>query len=263
MRQILAVLGLVATMAFSVTSPAEAGEIPPTVQFDKAWTVAGGAAVEVAYLVTCPDPGDQAAGYRHALSTNYGYLEFRCGPEPTRVVMLLQGKAPAKRAALTLNATVYTAQCFYFDSSELENGEQGCWKVSRTDTVRPKHGRFVPESSVDIGAHLDVTDVKRAPNGGVRLTAAFSCVGTRLYGYFTFEVRQGKRSDYAAASASSREVSCDDESFTRSFVLPPGSQSRPFRKGPTVVAAEWVESFEGGPWAWDTDLYRLRPAPAS
>lgn len=48
MRRILAVLGLLASMSIVVTSPAEAGEIPPTVEFDRAWTVAGGAALSVA-----------------------------------------------------------------------------------------------------------------------------------------------------------------------------------------------------------------------
>ena len=259
MRQILAVLGLVASVALSVTPPAQAGEIPPTVRFDRAWTVARGAAVEVAYVVTCPDPSDRAAGYRHALSTNYGYLEFRCGPAPRRVVMLLEGVVPERDASLTVNATVYTAQCMYFDSSDLANGERGCWKVSRTDTVRPEPGRFVPESRVDIGGHLDVTDVTRTSTGGVQLTAAFSCTRSRLDGYFTFDVRQGRQADYAAASAPLRVVSCNRESFRRTFVLrPASSRSDPFTAGPAVVRAEWVESYEGGPWAFDTALFRLR-----
>ena len=258
MRRIVTILGFLASMTFGWAAPAEAGEIPPVVQFDKAWTVAGGAAVEVAYVITCPDPSDQAAGYRHALSTNYGYLEFRCSSQPQRVVMLLEGRPPAKGASLTMNSTVLTPQCMYWDSSELANGEQGCWKVSRTDTVRPKPGRFVRESSVDIGGHIDVTDVRRTSDGGVRVTAAFSCVGGSLVGDATFEVLQRVRGRYTEASAYVGTVECDDKSFTRTFRLPPSSDSRPITKGRAVVRAEWVQWYEGGPWAWDTGLHRLR-----
>jgi hypothetical protein len=258
MRRMLAVLGLFATMSLSATSPAEAGEIPPTVQFDKAWTVAGGSAVEVAYVIACPDPSDQEPTDRHALATNYGYLEFRCSAQPQRVVMLLEGAPPAKGASLTLNATVYTPQCLYWDSSGLANGEQGCWKVSRTDTARPRPGSFVRESSVDIGARVDVTAVSRTGDGGVRLTAVFSCIGSGIDGDVVFEVRQMTRAGFTAVSVYVGAVPCHDESFTRSFALEPSSVARPFRKGEAVVRAEWVQSYEGGPWAWDTGLHRLR-----
>jgi len=258
MHRILVVLGLIASMSLTATAPAQAGEIPPVVEFDRAWTVAGGAAVEVAYIITCPDPSDEAMGYRHALATNRGYVEFMCGAEPRRVVMLLRGAPPAEGEPLTVDATVYTPQCMYFDSSELGPGEQGCWKVSRTDTVRPKPGGFVRESSVDIGGHVDVTQVRRTRDGGVRLTAAFSCVGSEIDGDLTFEVQQRTRRGYTSTSAYVGNVLCSDESFTRSFTLPPGSASHPFTKGEIVVRTEWVQWYEGGPWAWDTGLHRLR-----
>jgi hypothetical protein len=261
MRRILAVLGLLASMSFFVTSPAEAGEIPPTVEFDRAWTVAGGAALSVAYVVTCPDPSDYANGYRHALATNYGYLEFKCAPEPRRVVMLLPGDAPAKGAPVTLRATVYTPQCMYFDSSELENGEQGCWKISRTDTVRPRPSAFRPATSVDIGSDIEVTRVERKKNGGVRLTARFSCLGAYNFNYgpASFEVHQMTRAGHTSTRGykDSADVFCDDEAFTRTISLPPPAD-RPFGKRKVVVTADWVMSEEGGPWAYYTGLHRLR-----
>lgn len=261
MRRILAVLGLLASMSIVVTSPAEAGEIPPTVEFDRAWTVAGGAALSVAYVVTCPDPSDQAQGYRHALATNYGYLEFRCTPKPQRVVMLLPGDAPAKGAPIKVRATVYTPQCLYWDSSELENGEQGCWKISRKDTVRPRPGAFRPATSVDIGSDIEVTRVERKKNGGVRLTARFSCLGAYGYNYgpVGFEVHQMTRAGHTSSRrfVDSPAVWCEDEAFTRSFSVPP-PENRPFGKKKVVVTADWVMSEEGGPWAYDTGLHRLR-----
>ena len=258
MHRILVVLGLIASMSLMATAPAQAGEIPPVVEFDKAWTVAGGAAVEAAYIITCPDPSDEAAGYRHALATNRGYLEFMCGAEPRRVVILLRGAPPAKGEALTINAKVLTPQCMYWDSSWLENGEQGCWKVTRTDTVRPKPGGFVRESSVDIGGHVDVRRVRRTGDGGVRVTAAFSCVGSDLDGGLSFDVQQRTRRGYTSTSSYVGNVACSDQSFTRTFSLPPGSDARPFTKGRVVLRTEWVQWYEGGPWAWDTGLHRLR-----
>ncbi|QIK65991.1 hypothetical protein G7072_06245 [Nocardioides sp. HDW12B] len=238
---------------------AEAGEVPPVVQFDRAWSVGDGAAVEIAYVVTCPDPSDAANGYRHALATNYGYLEFRCSPEPQRVVLLAEGAAVAKGRPITVDATVYSPQCLYWDTSELENGEQGCWKVTRSDTARVKAGRFVPESTVDIGGRVDVTDVRRTRAGGLRLTAAFSCVEGRIFGYFTFDVRQmTRRGPTSATSPAASEVACFDESFTRTFTVPRRSIDRPFTKGDVVVSAEWVEGYEGGPWAWHSGVQRLR-----
>jgi hypothetical protein len=53
-------------------------------------------------------------------------------------------------------------------------------------------------------------------------------------------------------------VACADESFTRTFVVPRSSINRPFTKGHVVVSAEWVEWYEGGPWAWHSGVQRLR-----
>jgi hypothetical protein len=244
-----------------VMPSAEAGEVAPVVRFDRAWTVGGGAAVEVAYVVTCPDPSDaQHPEYRHAIVTNNHYVEFSCSPEPRRVTLLLPGPPPAKGQPLTLTTRVYTPQCLYYDSSELENGEDGCWKIDRTDTVKKlRSAAFVPESTVDLASHLDVTRVVRTSDGGVRLTARFSCVGGYNWGDLTFEVRQRTRAGYTSAGGyiDSTEVSCDDQTFTRSFSVPSPSTG-PFERGQVVVSAGWVQSQEGGPWAYYTGLHRLR-----
>ena len=146
----------------------------------------------------------------------------------------------------------------YWDSSHLAPGEQGCWKVARTDTTRLKASTFVPESSVDIDAQVEVTNVERAANGGVRLTASFSCA----YDFTNdpnveIEVRQGTRAGYAYARTWD-DVPCDGgDSFTRSFVATP-PQNRPFVKGAMVVDVDWVQDYEGGGLGLYTGLHRLR-----
>jgi hypothetical protein len=260
MRRALAVLGLLVASLLAMP-PAHAGEVAPVVTFDRAWLTGGGAAVEVAYVVSCPDPSDaQHPEYRHAIVTNGHYVEFTCSPEPRRVTLLLPGPPPAKRQPLTFTTRVMTPQCLYFDSSDLANGEQGCWKIDRTDTVtRLKSAAFVPESSVDVGSDLDITRVQRTSAGGVRLTARFSCLQGWNYGPLAFEVRQMTRSGYTSAAgyADSSEVWCEDQTFTRTFSVPPPS-GRPFGRGAVIVSADWVEWPEGGPWAFDTSLHRLR-----
>ena len=59
----------------------------------------------------------------------------------------------------------------------------------------------MPESTVDIGGRVDVTDVRRTRAGGLQLTADFSCVGSRISGYLTFDVRQMTRAGLATASS--------------------------------------------------------------
>ncbi len=260
MRRVVAVLGLV--LASLIAMPAaQAGEVAPVVTFDKAWRVAGGAAVEVAYLVRCPDPSDaQHPEYRHAIVANGHYMEFRCGPEPRRVTVLLPGRAPAKRQPLTVTTRVFTPQCLYWDTSGLANGEQGCWKIDRTDRVeRLRRGAFVPESSVDIGSHIEITQVRRTRRGGLRLTARLSCPGGANMGTLALEAHQRTRSGYRSAGilVDSAEVWCYDETFTRTFTVPAPADRR-FGKGKVVVTADWVQRPEGGPWAYYTGLHRVR-----
>lgn len=256
MHRILALLVALAGLSLTSTAPAQAGEVPPTVTFDRAWTVARGAAMEIAWTVTCPDALDQGSGRRHAISTNYGYLEFQCSSRPRRVVLLAPGRAPAKGSTITVQSTVLTPECMYFDSSDLENGENGCWKVTRTDTTRVKSGRFVRESSVDIGSKVEVKRVTRTKKGGLRLTARFSCLGSWNTGYLTLDASQRTRAGYVS-STGLEEVMCEDEAFTRSFTLPRPENGR-FRKGKVVIAAEWAQDFEGGPYSSDTEVHRLR-----
>lgn len=237
----LAALGIVLVPA----PAAYAGAVPPVVVFERAWTVAGGAAVEVEYTVTCPDPAD--AGMRHALSTNGHYLEFQCGPEPRRIVVLLHqpGSAGERR---TFDTRVYSPQCMYFDSSELEPGELGCWKVDVATETTLGTGAFRPESAVDIGGDVDLTRVRRTDAGALRLTARFSC-SVPLDASPWFRLTQRTRAGVVAAEGPVRQVSCEpgDPQTVRWRATPLVGR---FGKRDVVATVEWIQFAEGGPWAF-------------
>src|SRR5688572_12316400 len=111
MRRVVAVAALLMLFGVALQPIAHAGTLPPVVELERAWVVQRGAALQVAYTVTCPDPADR--GDHHAMWTDNHYLEFTCSPRPRRVVQLLEG--PARKGALSISTRVVSPQCMYYD----------------------------------------------------------------------------------------------------------------------------------------------------
>lgn len=262
----MAVAGLLVLLGVMVPPTAHAGTVPPVVEVERAWAVQKGAALQVAYTITCPDPADQ--DYRHAMVTNGDYLEFRCGPEPTRVVQLLEGPV-SKGARVTVDTEVLSPQCMYVDYTDPDFVIPGCHVVERTDVLRVKGGRFEAESAAGRGGTVTVTKVRAVRDGGLRLVARFSCQGS-LVGWVPFQVSQVTRTGYTSAGdgGADRYVACTPgQSQKLRWTARPSESDPPFALGRRVlVTLDWAKDYEGGQWAYYSGLHKVvrpRSAPAS
>ena len=74
MTRFAVLASLVLMSVVGLQPSAHAADVPPVVEVERAWAVQKGAALEVAYTVTCPDRTDRR--YQHAMWTNGDYLEF-------------------------------------------------------------------------------------------------------------------------------------------------------------------------------------------
>jgi hypothetical protein len=266
MRRVIAVAGLLALLGILLPPTAHAGTVPPVVEIERAWAVQKGAALQVAYTITCPDPADR--GYHHAMVTNGDYLEFRCSPEPTRVVQLLDGPV-SKGGRVTVDTEVLSPQCMYADYNDPDFVIPGCHVVERTDVLRMKGGRFEAESAAGRGGTVTVTKVRAVRDGGVRIVARFACQRP-LDGWVPFQVSQVTRTGFTSAGdgGADRYVDCTPgEPRKLRWVARPSESDPPFAVGRRVVVTlEWAKHYEGGQWAYHSGLHKVvrpRSAPPS
>jgi hypothetical protein len=253
----MAMVGLLMLVAAMLAPTAHAGTAAPVVEVERAWAAQKGAALQVAYTVTCPDPGDQ--GLHHTMITNGDVLEFFCSPQPERIVQLLDGPV-TKGGRITVETEVISPQCMYADYKDPDFVIPGCQVVERTDVLRVQGGRFEPESAAGRGGSVTVTKVRAVRDGGVRLVARFSCAQP-LSGWVPFWVSQVTPKGFTSAGdgGADRFVSCTPGApQTVRWVARPAEGDPPFvANRRVVVSLDWVQHYEGGQWGYHSGLHKV------
>jgi hypothetical protein len=262
MTRFAVLVSLVLMSVVGLQPSAHAADAPPVVEVERAWRVQKGAALEVAYTIACPDRTDSS--YQHAMWTNGDYLEFRCSPQPQRVVQLLPGPV-SKGERLSLDTRVVSPECMYADFTDPDFPIPGCRVVDSTDELRIKAGPFETEDAAGRGGKAVVTRVRAARDGGVRLVARFSCTRP-LEGWVPYQVSQVTRSGYTSAGdgGGDRYVSCTPGDPQRvRWVARPAAGDPSFAFGRRVVVTlDWAFDYEGGQWDYYSGLLQVRRAPS-
>jgi hypothetical protein len=256
------VLALGLTLGLLVAPPAGAEELPPLeVTLERAWRVADGAAVEVAYTVSCPEASE--SGDLHALwaasspapDAPRDYVEFWCYPdEPQRVVLLAHSwyAPPGSEVTLTTSATNWLF-------APWEEGNPNAHRVETTDTTTVKRGAFEPESWADIKADLRLLRTRLTRDGGVRVVHRATC-DTFNGGPISTEIVQ--RTDEGTVWARGwpgdgwLECSAGEKLTLKYVVQPTGGQT--FTRGKAIVEGLWQMCEEFCPRGVSSDEVRLR-----
>jgi hypothetical protein len=232
------------------------------VELERVWRVGGGAAVEAAYSVSCPEA--QETGSLHALWAQTApdapdnYVEFWCYPdEPQRVILLMSTWNDPPGTEVTLTSTV-TNWLF----ASWEDGIPGAYMVERTDTTTVKRGAFEPESWADIDADLRLVRTQLTRTGGVRVVHRVMC-DRFAGGPINTDVvqRTDKGTVWARGWPGDSWVDCEGgEKQTLKYVVNPGG-GQTFTRGRALVLGEWKTCEEYCTRGFSSDEVRLRPRP--
>jgi len=235
-------------------SPASAADLPPTIQVVKATVVGGGAGLEVTYRISCPDIYNPNSGDRHALWTNGEYLEFECSAEPRTVTNLVAAGATPYRSGSTSIST-HVTNCLYFGGID----EPTCYRVLNTTTVRAQTGKFVPESSVDLGHDLDLVGVRLLSDGAARVTVRLTC-GPADWGYLRSTVTQATSTGVTRlwSDLDLGTVECDAGSTQERTYVVPAQPGLRLRAGDAIIESEYSACDEGCYRGLDASLVKLR-----
>jgi hypothetical protein len=231
-----------------------------TVSLDRLWRVGGGAAVEAAYTVSCPEAREAGSLYalwaQRAPDAPTDYIEFWCYPgEPQRVILLMRSWNAPPGTEIRLTSTV-TNWLF----AGWEDGIPGAYQVETTATKRVKRGAFEPPSWAEIDADLRLVRTRLTRGGGVRVVQRLRC--DRFSGG-PMDTDVIQRTDegtvWARGWPGDSWVECEPgEKQTLKYVVQPGT-GQTFTRGRTLLLSEWRTCEEYCTRGVSGDEVRLRP----
>jgi hypothetical protein len=257
LKALVLAIGLLVSALVVPTATAYETEPGAEITLDRVWRVGGGAGVEVAYTVSCPEAPESGAlralWAQTAPDAPHNYLEFWCYPdEPQRVILLLSSWNGPPGTEVTLTTTV-TNWLF----APWEEGIPGAYRIQTTDTTTVKRGAFEPESWAEIDADLRLLRTRLTRDGGVRVVQRLTC-DSGSFGVLQTDIAQ--RTDtgtlWASGSPGDGFVECDGQRQTFRYVLQPDGA---FTPGKAIVQGWWQMCDEFCPRGVSSDEVRLRP----